>query len=338
MFFAVLDTTLERSQSTLERLTDSFFNFRSLGMLVISVLVAYALGRFFATLLRRLTTSIGKRADKAENLQRVNSLRRLETLIVLSIAVIRTLLIAAAVYFWWSYIHPFEQPTAIIGASAVIAIVLGGALSPILRDVASGSVMMAEHWFGVGDHIRVEPFMDVQGVVERVTLRSTRIRGLNGEVIWLNNQSIQAVRVTPKGSRTIALELFVTDLDKGGSLIEQANTRLPSGPLMVASPLTIMTSTEAGTNIWHITALAETAPGREWLVEQYAVSLITEIDGEENKESVLLNAPIARYADSEAEIRFARTIRNARKQPAKRKSLSRRAIKQAKEKNESDQT
>lgn len=334
MYIAALNNTIERSQSTLQRLTDSFFNFRSLGVLVISVLVAYVIGRLFATLLRRLTTTLGKSADRAENLQRVNSLRRMETLIVLSIAVIRTLLIAAAVYFWWSYIHPFEQPTAIIGASAVIAIVLGGALSPILRDLASGSVMMAEHWFGVGDHIRVEPFVDVQGVVERVTLRSTRIRGLNGEVIWINNQGIQAVRVTPKGSRTVALELFVTDLDKGNQLIEQANTRLPSGPLMVVSPLTIMTSTEAGKDIWHITAIAETAPGREWLVEQYAVSLISEIDSEENKESVLLNAPIARYADTEAERKFARAIRNARKQPAARRSLSRRAIARAKQKSD----
>jgi hypothetical protein len=251
-------------------------------------------------------------------------------MIVISIAIIRTFLIAMAVYFWWLYIHPTQQPTALIGASAVIAIVLGGALSPVLRDLAAGGVMMAEHWFGVGDHIKVEPFGDVQGVVERVTLRSTRIRALNGEVVWINNQNMQAVRVTPKGSRTIALEVFVTDLDKGYKLIEQANLRIPSGPLLVVSPLTIMTSAEVGTNIWHITALGETGPGREWLLEKYAIDLITEIDGEENKESILLNAPIARYADSVAERRFARTIHNARKEPSTRRTISERAVERAK--------
>jgi hypothetical protein len=283
------------------------------------------LGRFIATLLRRITTSIGRQADRAENLQRVNSLRRVETLLVLSIAVIRTLLLGLAIYFWWNYEHPVAQPSAIIGASAVIAIILGGALSPVLRDLSAGSAMMAEHWYGVGDHVRIEPFADLQGVVERVTLRSTRVRGLNGEVVWVNNQAIQAVRITPKGIRTIALELFVTDIDKGHRLIEQANTRLPSGPLMVVSPLTIMTSSEAGQNIWHITVIAETAPGREWLVEQYAISLISEIDSEENTESILLNAPIARYADGEAERKFARTIHNARKKPAKRRSIAKMA-------------
>jgi hypothetical protein len=323
-----INNTIEKSQSTIERLNSTIFNIGSLSLLIFVLLVAYFLGRFIATLLRRLTTAIGRQADRAENLQRVNSLRRIETLIVLSIAIVRTLLIALAVYFWWSYEHPFNQPTAIIGASAVIAIILGGALSPLLRDLASGSVMMAEHWFGVGDHVRIEPFMDVQGVVERVTLRSTRIRGLNGEVVWINNQNIQAVRITPRGIRTIALELFVTDIDKGHRLIEQANTRLPSGSLMVVSPLTIMTSSEAGHNIWHITAIAETAPGREWLVEKYAIDVINEIDGEENKESILLNAPIARYADGDAERKFARTIHNARKKPSKRLSISARAAAQ----------
>ncbi len=324
-----IDKTLQRSQGTLEQLSNSIFNLKSLLVLVIVLVLAYGIGRFVATVMRRITTAIGRRADKAESLERVNSLRRVETMVVISIAVIRAFLIALAVYFWWLYIHPTQQPTALIGASAVIAIVLGGALSPVLRDLASGSVMMAEHWFGVGDHIRVEPFTDLQGVVERVTLRSTRIRGINGEVIWVNNQNMQAVRITPKGSRTIALELFVTDLDKAYRLIEQANVRIPSGPMMVVSPLTIMTSTEVGTDIWHITAIGETGPSREWLLEQYAINLIGEIDNEENQESILLNAPIARYADNVAERRFARTLHNARKEPTRRRSLSERAIERA---------
>lgn len=330
--FATIDNTIERSQSTFETAVNNIFNFRSITVLLVSVGFAYFAGRFLATLLRRLTNSVSKRADRSTSLQQVNSLRRVETLIVLSIAVLRTLLIAFAVYFWWIFVHPTQQPTAIIGASAVVAIVLAGALSPVLRDLASGSVMMAEHWFGVGDHIRVEPFTDLQGVVERVTLRSTRVRGLNGEVIWINNQSIQAVRISPKGIRTMAIELFVNDLDKGKELVERANLRLPSGPLMVVSPLTTMKTVEAGQDLWHLTAIGETAPGREWLIEKHAVTLLSDIDEQENKPSVLVNEPIARYADSEAEIKFARTIHNARKQPAQRRKLSQLAIEHSKRK------
>jgi hypothetical protein len=179
---------------------------------------------------------------------------------------------------------------------------------------------MAEQWYAVGDHVKIEPFGEMQGVVERVTLRSTRIRGLNGEVIWVNNQNIQAVRITPKGIRTLAIELFVRDLDEGQTLIDAANRRLPAGQLLVISPLNVMTSSQVGEQLWHITAIAETAPGREWLIERYAIDVLKEID-ETRKTKVLATEPIARFADNDAERRFARAINNARKvsKPRRRK-------------------
>lgn len=326
-----LHNTINQSQSLLHRLSESFLNIHSLLVLVITLLVAIVIGRVIAFVLRRITNELGRQADKTEDLNKVNRLRRSETLIVLSIAIIKALLIGMAVYFWWIVIHPTQRPTAVIGASAVLAIILGGALAPILRDLANGSVMMAEHWFGVGDHVRIDPFDNIQGIVERVTLRSTRVRGINGEVIWINNQSISAVRVTPKGLRTIALELFVTDASKANDLIETANTRIPSGSLMVASPLTPMVVTRVGDELWHITAIGETAPGREWLLEKYAVTILQELN-DELKQPVLVHEPIARFADTEAERRFARAINNARKQTFKRSRIkkSSRRLKKAK--------
>jgi hypothetical protein len=320
--------TIDQSQGIFRQLGETFLNTHSLVVLSISLLTAFVLGRAAAFVLRRATLAIGRQADKTQDLTQVSKLRRVETLIVLSIAIIRTLFIALAVYFWWLYIHPNQQPTALIGAGAVLAIVLGGVLGPLLRDFANGSMMMAEHWFGVGDHVRLEPFGDMQGIVERVTLRSTRIRGINGEVIWVNNQNISAVRVTPKGLRTIAIELFVKDRAMGLELVEESNRRLPSGALMVASPLTAMTTVEAGKSLWHITAIGETAPGREWLLEKYAITVMQEINEELDK-SVLAHEPIARYADSEAELRFARAIHNSRKQRIRRTLLPRRQDKRS---------
>lgn len=312
--------TIDQSQGIFRKLGETFLNTHSMVVLAICVLTAFVVGRITAYLLRRVAFALSKQADKTENVTQVNKLRRVETLIVLSIAIIRTLFIALAVYFWWLYIHPNQQPTALIGAGAVLAIVLGGVLGPLLRDFANGSMMMAEHWFGVGDHVRLEPFGDMQGIVERVTLRSTRLRGINGEIIWVNNQNISAVRVTPKGLRTIAIELFVKDRKKGLELIEEANQRLPSGALMVASPLTAMTTIEAGKQLWHITAIGETAPGREWLLEKYAITVLQEINEELDK-AVLAHEPIARYADSEAELRFARAIHNSSKKRIRRSLL-----------------
>jgi small conductance mechanosensitive channel len=249
--------------------------------------------------------------DKTQDIGTVNRLRRFETLLVLFVALLRTLLVVIALYFWWVYTHPFERPGAIIGASALFALILGAVLSPVLRDMASGSVMMAERWYGVGDHVTIEPFT-LQGIVERVTLRSTRIRSLSGETVWVNNQGISAVRVSPRGVSTMAIELYVSDLDRGLELIEETDLRLPNGPLMVVKPLTVMTKTKLSDHLYHITTIGETAPERQWLLEKHSVEIIQELD-KQSDESVLQHEPIVRFADTEAERRFARTISNASK-------------------------
>lgn len=321
MFAATqLDQTLEQSKDVIARLTDTFFNMRSIVTFIIAIAIAGILGRIIAAILRRFARMLSTRADKAQDLREVNRLRRIETLTILTVALIRMVLVVIAIYLWWVIAHPSQQPSALIGASALVVIVAGATVGPILRDLAYGGVMMAEHWYGVGDHVKIEPFSELQGVVERVTLRSTKIRGLNGEVIWINNQNIQGVRVAQKGVRTLAIDLFVSDLKKGLELIEKTNQRLPSGPLLVVRPLHIMTQNEVGPSLWHISAVGETAPGREWLLDDYAIRIMQELD-EENKTKVLQTDPIAHFADSDADRRFARTIQNARKSTLQRRQL-----------------
>lgn len=308
IYFSQTNSTLDQLSERLE----GIINLQSIGTLVILLLLSFLIGRVIAFFLRRLTYVFSRQADKTSNLTSVERWRRAETILVIMIALIRALLFAFAIYLWWVITHPNQQPTAIVGASVIFAVIAGGVLGPVLRDLASGSVMMAEHWFGVGDHIRVEPFADMQGIVERITLRSTRIRDLNGEVIWVNNQNIQAVRVATKGLRTVAIELFVSHLEDGQKLVEQADLRLPGGRLMVVSPLRVMSANQVADNMWHITAVGQTAPGREWLLEKYAIEVLQELD-QKKKKPLLKSEPIARNADTEAERKFARAFRNASK-------------------------
>lgn len=311
LFFA--ETFLDTVSSDLNTVVDRIFNFNAIVSFVIIIGAALLLGRIVAIILRRINRSISSRADKSDNLLTVERLRRVETVIVISIALLRTLLFVIGLYIWWVVTHPSQQASALIGASAFFAILAGGVLSPVLRDLAAGSMMMTEHWFGVGDHIKVEPYGDMQGIVERVTLRSTRIRGLNGEVIWVNNQSIGAIRVTQKGSRSIAIELFVSDPKLGEQMVSDTNLRLPQGPLMMISPLVVASNEQIAENMWHIRSIGQTAPGREWLLEKYALEIMQELDEKNKKKPVLKSEPIARSADTTAEERFTRSFRNARK-------------------------
>jgi hypothetical protein len=323
MFYAdQINQTIQQSDSVLKQISNTFFSAHSIVTLIVSLVIATLLGRLVSSIMQHFTMQLATQADKAKNIDTVNRLRRTETLLILTSTIVRFMLVILALYFWWVFTHPTEKPGAIIGASALFALILGGILSPLLRDIAYGGVMMAEHWFGVSDHITIEPF-GLQGIVERVTLRSTKIRSLNGETVWVNNQDVSAVRITPKGVSTMAVDLFVSDINKGLDLINATNLRLPTGPLMVISPLTVMTQNKIGEQLWHITAIGETAPERQWLLEKYAVQILQELDSK-NKQPILQNEPITRFADSESERRFARTISNAQKPTAERNLRSKR--------------
>lgn len=306
-----VDKTLNQSTDTLRHISDSLFAGRSILVLVVAIFVGSLAGKLASLVLRRLSRSVGRQADGSSNLSTVNRLRRIETWIVLSTAIVRLLFMVLALYFWWVFVHPQGQSTALVGASAVLVIVIGGVAGPLLRDFSFGSGMMAEHWFGVGDLVTIDP-NDIQGVVERITLRSTRIRGLNGEIIWVSNQNISSVRIAQKGVWSMAVELFVTDKERAEELLEQVNALLPKGPSLVVRPLAIMTDAKGSDDLWHVTAIAETAPGRQWLIERTAIDLLKSLD-ERAETQVLVTEPVARFADNDTEREFARAVKNAKK-------------------------
>lgn len=316
------DKTLQQSTNVFKQISTALFGGNSFLVLLLSLFVAVVLGKVCSLVLRRLSRGFGSRADASADLATVNRFRRLETWTILSIAIVRVLFVVFSLYFWWVFTHPHNRPSGLIGASALIVVILGGVFSPLLRDFAFGGGMMAEHWFGVGDLITIEP-NGLQGVVERITLRSTRIRGLNGEIIWMANQNISGVRIAQKGVWTLAIELFVTDPKRAEALIAQTNALLPAGPSLLVNPLGIMRSDKRDTDLWHVTAIGETAPGREWLLERTAIDLLKKLD-ERSKTPVLITDPVARYADNDTERQFARAVKNAKKtrRPARRPKLA----------------
>ncbi|HEV2413142.1 MAG TPA: mechanosensitive ion channel family protein [Candidatus Saccharimonadales bacterium] len=311
---------LNQTTNTLKSVSNSVFNVRSLTYLIVALVVGDLVGKILSRFLRSLSILFGRRADKSNDIARVNKYRRIETLLILSTALVELVVVVFALYFWWIIIHPNQQPTALVGASALILLLASGILGPILRDLAFGGSMMAEQWFGVGDLITILPFPEVQGVVERVTLRSTKIRGLNGEVVWMANQNIQGVQVAFKGVHSMAIELFVDNVPDAEKLINRTNELLPQGTSLVVSPLTIVKEVPLPSGGVHATALAETAPGREWLIEKHAIEIITNLD-EESDPHVLLTPPVARYADNETERKFSRAISNAKKPYVRKRRL-----------------
>ncbi len=283
---------------------------RSLLILIISIIVAYWLSEYVARLIIRIAQFISLRSDTATSNDRRIMLRRIETYLSISIALIRALVIGVVAFYTWQLLSPGANlSAATIGASAFFIVIASATVGMILRDITAGAAMIAERWFHVGDFIRIEPFMDVGGVVERMTLRSTKLRSLNGEVVWLHNQHIQGVKVTPRGLRRIAIDIFANNEKVGRNIIEKVIAAMPVGTLKLASKPEIVASEKWGEKLWHFVVVGETTPGREWLMDNYFLSSLEDVDTRRKGPATFVRKPIARYADESAERSFKRAVR-----------------------------
>src|SRR5262249_57289281 len=107
--------------------------------------------------------------------------------------------------------------STIAGASFVL-ILAGFAIQRVLMDVIAGTMMFVERWYAVGDTIAI-PTLELQAVVEDVSLRRTKLRTLDGETIHVSNSQIPAVRVLSEALKLLDIQLFVTDRQRREHLV-----------------------------------------------------------------------------------------------------------------------
>lgn len=282
---------------------------RSLLLLVLLVICAYLLSHVVARLIIRIAQFIAVRSDSASSDEKRFQLRRVETYLSISIALMRAIIIGFVAFYAWQLISPAaSRSAATIGAGAFFIVIAGATIGIVLRDLTAGAVMIIERWYHVGDYIRIEPFIDVGGVVERFTLRSTKLRGLNGEIIWLHNQYIQGVKVTPRGLRRMAIDVFANNEKVGRALIEKVIATMPVGTLKVAKPLEIVTCEQWSEKLWYFVVIGETTPGREWLLDKYFIEALEEVDERRRGPRTFVRKPIARFSDESAERSFRRAV------------------------------
>lgn len=286
--------------------------YRSVLILIAAILVAYIVSRFLAKGIIMLAQWVALRSDSVSDDAKAVKLRQVETYLSITVAVVRAAVVAVVAYIVWRLISPVSSSgAAAIGASAFFIVFAGQTLGMILRDITAGVIMITEQWFHVGDYIKIEPFLDVTGVVERFTLRSTKLRSLSGEVVWVHNQQIQAVHVTPRGVRTMAIDVFTRDEEKARAALQEIISTLPTSASLLSKAPKIVKAEKWGGDMVQITVVGQTVPGREWLIEKYFANAIKEVDeGKRSKANrIFIYDPIVRNADPVAEKKFKRAAR-----------------------------
>jgi moderate conductance mechanosensitive channel len=191
-----------------------------LGMLLIVVLASLVL-RIARAAIRRSVERVKRgqpawiqrledRSGSDDPILRVRRERRATALAGLASSVVTAVVWTIAVMM---ILDQFGFALAPVLASAgIVGIALGFGAQDLVKDFLSGVFILAEDQYGLGDVVDVG---EASGVVEGVTLRSTRVRDVNGTLWHIPNGEIRRVGNQSQGWARSLLDVEVaydTDL------------------------------------------------------------------------------------------------------------------------------
>jgi small conductance mechanosensitive channel len=232
---------------------------------------------------------------------RIANVKRRETTVAVIRAAIAYAAFAVAIVLSAAQLTGgLDKLSTLVGASFVI-ILAGFAVQRVLMDVIAGTMMFFERWYAVGDTIAI-PTLELQGVVEDISLRRTKLRTLDGETIQVSNSQIPAVRVLPEGLKELAIELFVSDRERGENLVRAVQRILPEGPTTFARRPWIEQVNEVDERLVRIRLRASVVVGREWLIQGFLSDLLKE----RADEGLIVHGPVVLALDEQAARSYAR--------------------------------
>ena len=156
----------------------------------------------------------------------------------------------------------------LIAGAGVLGVAIGFGAQDIVKDFLSGVIMLVEDQFGVGDVIDAGA---ASGVVEEVSLRTTRLRDVNGVVWHIPNGSIGRVgNMTQEWSRMlIDVDVaYETDVDRAivllGDILGRFQEREDVREVLLGDPMEVWGVTALGDSSVSIRVVAKTVPGEQW--------------------------------------------------------------------------
>lgn len=227
-----------------------------IAIIVLGGLVGY---RFLRVLTTRLGSLIAGAAPSAEQAQRARTLTRvINNAALVAMAIIAGLMILRELGL---------DITPLIAGAGVVGVALGLGAQTLIRDVIGGFFILLEDQFGVGDSIRVG---NIAGAVEKMTLRATFLRDLQGTLHMIPNGEMRIVSNLTKDWSRAMVDLGVAyeeDIGRVVAALGRIGHDLYQdeefAPLLLEEPT--VTGVEA-LGDWAVTMriAVKTKPGKQW--------------------------------------------------------------------------
>lgn len=200
---------------------------------------------------------------KSDREKRIRTLKSLVGAVVrIGVYIIATILIIGE-------INP-DYTTALFASAGVIGVAIGFGAKDVINDFMSGIFIIIENQYRVGDIVGIG---GVAGIVEDITIRTTVLRDLDGNVHHVPNGSIDVTTNMTLGYSRINEDVLVgygTDIKKLEGIINSVGEEMAAVPDLgakIIEPPKFERITGFGDNGLVVKILGKTVTGDQWYVK-----------------------------------------------------------------------
>jgi small conductance mechanosensitive channel len=160
-------------------------------------------------------------------------------------------------------IGPFLASVGIAG----LAVTLGA--QTLIKDLIGGLLLIVENQYAVDDFIQLDT---VRGKVERITLRLTYVRALNGDLYIVPNGEVRILANQTRDWSRVSVDLGIAyeeDLDRALRILEESIKAFANDTAIahdLLEPPTVLGVTSLGESAANVRVAVKTQPGKQWEV------------------------------------------------------------------------
>jgi small-conductance mechanosensitive channel len=240
---------------------------------VLIVLGSILLARFVAWTGGKITDHIDSRATGGDALVRSEAAKHRHSLTQVLQWVAIVLIYSIAVFL---VLDTLGIPvTGLVAPATVLGVGLGFGAQRIVGDILAGFFLITERQYGFGDVVAIAVVgagEAATGTVEDVTLRITRMRSANGEVVTIpNGQIVKVVNLSRDWARAV-IDVPVptsSDVNRITEILREVGAeafRDPALSKLLLDPPSVMGVESLGLDQVNVRVVARTLPGKQFEV------------------------------------------------------------------------
>jgi small-conductance mechanosensitive channel len=240
---------------------------------VLIILGSILLARFVQWVGAKITDRIDSRATGGDALVRSEAAKHRHSLTQVLTWVAVVLIYSIAVFLVLSTIG--VPVTGLVAPATVLGVGLGFGAQRIVGDILAGFFLITERQYGFGDVVAIAVVgagEAATGTVEDVTLRITRLRSANGEVVTIpNGQIVKVVNLSRDWARAV-VDVPVpssSDVNRVNEILREVGAdafRDPALRKLLLDPPSVMGVESLDLDQVNVRVVARTLPGKQFEV------------------------------------------------------------------------